>query len=244
MPRVRTLDKKRKPPAGYELIESTLEELNARMREAEREPHEGKRKCEPLWPIFRIHHQRSRYIYDMFYKRKAISKELYEWCLREKIADKDLIAKWKKSGYERLCCLRCIQADCTAFGSMCICRVPKRDLSEEKLIECVLCGCRGCASEAAVKDPKPPASVVPPPPEPHPVPVAPAVTPHSVPPPPASGILSADTEHVIETQNAETMNVGVQGVEAGVPGVTETHTAETEGNDEIVSTRAPVAAPY
>eukprot|EP01056_Protomagalhaensia_sp_Gyna25_P003370 Protomagalhaensia_sp_Gyna_25__3369@NODE_3041_length_759_cov_255_450000_g2543_i0_p1_GENE_NODE_3041_length_759_cov_255_450000_g2543_i0NODE_3041_length_759_cov_255_450000_g2543_i0_p1_ORF_typecomplete_len223_score32_51G10/PF01125_17/9_2e69_NODE_3041_length_759_cov_255_450000_g2543_i045713 len=149
MPRIRTLDKKRRPPAGYELIEATLEELNARMREAEREPHEGKRKCEPLWPIFRIHHQRSRYIYDMFYKRKAISKELYEWCLREKIADKDLIAKWKKSGYERLCCLRCIQTDSTAFGSACICRVPKKDLEENKLIECVLCGCRGCASESS-----------------------------------------------------------------------------------------------
>lgn len=41
---------------------------------AETEPHEGKRKVESLWPIFRLHHQRSRYIYDLFYKRKAISR--------------------------------------------------------------------------------------------------------------------------------------------------------------------------
>lgn len=41
---------------------------------AETESHEGKRKVESLWPIFRIHHQRSRYIYDLFYRRKAISR--------------------------------------------------------------------------------------------------------------------------------------------------------------------------
>jgi len=32
----------------------------------------------------------------MYYKKKAISKELYEYCLAEKIADANLIAKWKK----------------------------------------------------------------------------------------------------------------------------------------------------
>ena len=40
----------------------------------ETEPHEGKRKVESLWPIFRIHHQKTRYIFDLFYKRKAISR--------------------------------------------------------------------------------------------------------------------------------------------------------------------------
>lgn len=41
---------------------------------AETQPHEGKRKTEALWPIFKIHHQKSRYIYDLFYRRKAISR--------------------------------------------------------------------------------------------------------------------------------------------------------------------------
>jgi bud site selection protein 31 len=78
-------------------------------RAAEAESHEGKRKSESLWPIFRLHHQRSRLIYDAFYKRKAISRELYEWCIDEGYADGALIAKWKKPGYTWLCCLRCIQ---------------------------------------------------------------------------------------------------------------------------------------
>lgn len=112
---------------------------------AETEPHEGKRKQESLWPIFKIHHQKSRYIYDLFYRRKAISRELYQYCLDEKIADANLIAKWKKTGYENLCCLRCIQTRDTNFATNCICRVPKSKLEEGRIVECVHCGCRGCS---------------------------------------------------------------------------------------------------
>lgn len=101
---------------------------------AETESHEGKRKQESLWPIFKIHHQKSRYIYDLFYRRKAISRELYNFCLDEKIADKNLIAKWKKPGYENLCCLRCIQTRDTNFGTNCICRVPKGKLEEVSIV--------------------------------------------------------------------------------------------------------------
>jgi len=32
----------------------------------------------------------------MFYKRKAISRELYNYCLKEGYGDAALIAKWKK----------------------------------------------------------------------------------------------------------------------------------------------------
>ncbi len=70
--------------------------LNSFLVTAENDPHEGKRKAESAWPIFRLHHQRSRYIFDMYYRKKKISRELYEWCLREKYADAALIAKWKK----------------------------------------------------------------------------------------------------------------------------------------------------
>jgi len=48
------------------------------------------------WKIFKLHHQRSRVVFEAFYKKKEISRELYEWCLREKWADEVLIAKWKK----------------------------------------------------------------------------------------------------------------------------------------------------
>jgi len=132
------------PPDGFELIEDTLDLLDMKMRQAEADPHEGKRKVESLWPIFRIHHQKSRYIFDLFHKRKAISRELYDWCIKEKIADGNLIAKWKKPGYGNLCCLACIQTRDTHHGTTCICRVPRSQLEEGRVIECQNCGCRGC----------------------------------------------------------------------------------------------------
>jgi len=40
---------------------------------AENDPHDGKRKCETLWPIFKIAHQKSRYVFDLYHRRKEIS---------------------------------------------------------------------------------------------------------------------------------------------------------------------------
>ncbi|KAJ1978054.1 Component of the SF3b subcomplex of the U2 snRNP [Dimargaris xerosporica] len=145
MPKIRT-SRTRQPPEGWEDIEPTLDDFAQRLREVENEPHEGKRKSEALWPIFQLNHQRSRYIYDLFYARKAISRPLYDYCLKYGYADANLIAKWKKQGYEKLCCTRCIQPKDTNFGTTCICRIPKAKLDEGRAVQCVHCGCRGCAS--------------------------------------------------------------------------------------------------
>ena len=49
------------------------------------DPHDGKRKCEGQWDIHRIHWKKNRFIYEMYYKNKEISKELYDWMVRLKI---------------------------------------------------------------------------------------------------------------------------------------------------------------
>ena len=64
-----------------------LDDYAKKMRDAENESHEGKRKAESLWPIMRIAHTRSRYIYELYYKREAISNKLYDWLLKEGYAD-------------------------------------------------------------------------------------------------------------------------------------------------------------
>lgn len=155
----------RKPPAGWTNIEPTLETLDRRMRDAETSTLPGK---ENGWNILRINHQRSRYVYDMYHKRKLISKKLYEYCLERGICDKSLAKYWSRNGYERLCCVRCVAKD-SSFGSSCICRVPSAmrsdavdddtqetesdgaEGSEQKNIpkptlQCNHCGCKGCAS--------------------------------------------------------------------------------------------------
>jgi bud site selection protein 31 len=160
MPPVRAhRNKKRPPPAGYSDIEDTLLQYDNQMRDALSLPTDGKKKHESQWPIFELTHRKSRYIYSLYYEREAISKELYDWLLKNGQADASLIAKWKKQGYEKLCCLRCIQTKETNFGGACICRVPKASLRRSDAdgeggekdvggggVQCVNCGCRGCAS--------------------------------------------------------------------------------------------------
>lgn len=104
MPPVRTARASKKaPPEGFEDIEDTLLEFQNKMKDAENASHEGKKKYEMTWPIFQITHQRSRYIYDLYYEKEAISKQLYDYLLKNGYADAMLIAKWKKQGYEKVC---------------------------------------------------------------------------------------------------------------------------------------------
>ncbi|CAD7690408.1 unnamed protein product [Nyctereutes procyonoides] len=110
MPKVKRSQKA--PLDGWELMEPTLDELDQKMRE----------KVESQ-PIFRNHHQKTRYIFYFFYKRKALKG----------YADKNLITKKKKKqGYENLCCLHCIQTWDTNFGMNCI-------------YWCTHCSCQGCS---------------------------------------------------------------------------------------------------
>jgi G10 protein len=68
--------KGRAPPEGWELLESTIEDFEAQMRDAVAEDHDGKRKNETTWRVHRIHFEKNRFIFDLMYKQKALSKEL------------------------------------------------------------------------------------------------------------------------------------------------------------------------
>jgi bud site selection protein 31 len=98
MPKIRTL-KTKKAPKGFEDILPVLDEFEKQMKDTENAPLDAQRKVEHLWKITQIHHQRSRYIYELFYAKKEISRELYDFLLQEKYADANLIGKWKKNGF-------------------------------------------------------------------------------------------------------------------------------------------------
>eukprot|EP00322_Chrysochromulina_rotalis_P006666 CAMPEP_0115866736 /NCGR_PEP_ID=MMETSP0287-20121206/20407_1 /TAXON_ID=412157 /ORGANISM="Chrysochromulina rotalis, Strain UIO044" /LENGTH=261 /DNA_ID=CAMNT_0003321321 /DNA_START=12 /DNA_END=797 /DNA_ORIENTATION=+ len=138
------LASKRKP-AGWELIEETLLQFEERLREAVDDPHEGKRKCEANWPIHRIHYERNRYIYDMYYRQQRISRDLYDFLVREKVVDAALISKWRKPGYEILCSMSAIQRSGTNFGTTSICRVPMAQRAGQ-IMPSVTTGCVSCVS--------------------------------------------------------------------------------------------------
>jgi bud site selection protein 31 len=94
-------------------------------------------------PIHQINWQKSRYVYDMYYTYERISREVYDYCINNKLVDAALIAKWKKPGYERLCSTYTINPRNYKFGTVSICRVPKQSLPPGAEIEDPMTGCRG-----------------------------------------------------------------------------------------------------
>lgn len=68
--------KGKKPPEGWELIEDVIEDFELQMKEAVNEEHEGKRRAELTYKIHRIHWEKNRFIYDLMYQRKVMSREL------------------------------------------------------------------------------------------------------------------------------------------------------------------------
>ncbi|KAK0324753.1 Component of the SF3b subcomplex of the U2 snRNP [Friedmanniomyces endolithicus] len=117
MPAIRSAKTRKPPPDGFDDIEDTLLEFSNKMKDAENASHEGRKKHEMQWPIFQITHQRSRYIYDMYYEKEAITKQLYDWLLKNGYADATLIAKWKKQGYEKNDEMLTATPSCAAFGA-------------------------------------------------------------------------------------------------------------------------------
>jgi bud site selection protein 31 len=117
-------------PDGFEYIQPVLEALENELRDVVKQTDPKQRKLEAMWPIHQINHQRTRYVYDMYYVHHRISKQVYQYCINNKYIDAALAAKWKKPGYERLCSTYVINPTNYKFGTTSICRVPLHDRSE------------------------------------------------------------------------------------------------------------------
>jgi uncharacterized membrane protein YgcG len=68
--------KNKKAPEGWTQIEDVIEDFEQQMKDAVNEEHEGKRKNEGAWKIHRLHWEKNRFIYDLMYQRKVMSKDL------------------------------------------------------------------------------------------------------------------------------------------------------------------------
>ncbi|GMM31382.1 U2 snRNP complex subunit [Martiniozyma asiatica (nom. inval.)] len=102
---------------------------------------------ESQFNLKKLHHDKNRFLYKLFYKDATITQQTWDWMVKWKIVDVALVAKWRKQGYENLCCLACIGSE---GGKICICRVPlsvRKDLNEEGQADpCDKCACLGCSS--------------------------------------------------------------------------------------------------
>jgi bud site selection protein 31 len=119
---VRRRLKGKKIPPAFSQIEEVIEDFEAQMRDAVAADHAGKRRAESAWAVHRIHWEKNRFIHDLMYTRKAMDRGLFDWLVREKVADGALISKWRKPGYEILCSMLAIQKSGHNFGTTSHCR--------------------------------------------------------------------------------------------------------------------------
>ncbi|KAK1743769.1 BUD31 (G10) family protein [Skeletonema marinoi] len=145
--------KAKKPPKGFNYLVPVLSALENELRDKVRESNAGKRNTESMWPVHQINWQRSRYVYDMYYTHGKITKKVYDYCIKNKLVDAALIAKWKKPGYERLCSTYVINPNNYKFGTTSICRVPLKDRSPEaKTAQDPTTGCRDVLGSGAASE--------------------------------------------------------------------------------------------
>ena len=94
MPKVK---KSRMPPQGYELVKRLILELENKVGEAVTDSKKGKANMESLWPIFNdyINYQRTRLIFDMYFRQRTISEEVYNYCIEKNLVDEKLLDTFK-----------------------------------------------------------------------------------------------------------------------------------------------------
>lgn len=119
-------------------VERELERIQEEMHSAIYDFDSSARREVRMWKVLQLNHRRTRYLHEM-YKEGSISAKFYGACINRRVVDRDLARAWERNGYERACCLICIQRE----PSSCICRVPLRKMKEP--VECSTCGCRGCS---------------------------------------------------------------------------------------------------
>lgn len=130
------------PPPNFHIVKTYLEDIDSKMDMILNDKSINNLKT-GIWDIYRLHHQRSMYIFKM-YENKQIDTALYKYLCESKYVDIHLVGLWKKKGYENLCCSRCIDS-CSKNNNVCICRVPERYSDQQHEIECDNCGCKGCS---------------------------------------------------------------------------------------------------
>jgi len=142
-------------PAGFERIRESLDEFDRRMTEAILDDvggggkgRKGSNKTQRHWAVSKINFDRTRMVYQA-HRNKVISTEVYEFCMELNLIDGALAKKWAIPGYERLCCVSCVNPKNFENGGTCVCRVPAKDRKQKNFQGCQTSGCKGCCSADA-----------------------------------------------------------------------------------------------
>ena len=100
-----------------------------------------------LWPLHRLHFRRNRLVYRKRFVERVLDRHTYQYLVRHRIADGELMAKWRRPGYRSLCSLMAVSR-MTQRRTHSLCRVPLRKRQgAASLVPSAATGCLSCADE-------------------------------------------------------------------------------------------------
>jgi len=98
-----------------------------------------------FWKIYRLHWEKNRFIFDLFYNKKILSLKIMKSLISNDLVDKELLKIWTLKGYEIVCSTNVLKfTDKTPINTS-ICRVPltirsrKTYLFPDSKIGCISC---------------------------------------------------------------------------------------------------------
>ncbi|EPY29607.1 bud site selection protein 31, partial [Strigomonas culicis] len=110
--------------------EATLDEDKVNQQEGGEEG--GESPVPPLWKIAKINYDRTRFVFDAYARKKAITKEVFDYCVEMQFIDGGLARRWRLPGYEKLCCTACGTPGGASIAAGITSRFALRDKSERK----------------------------------------------------------------------------------------------------------------
>lgn len=143
--RIKKLQNSIQPPAGWDDVMPIFLNLDHQFIVEDSRIPDDFIPREQYVRIQKANYKRTRELYNQRFIYKNISKELYQWIINQNLVDKNLLEKWQKPGFERLCCLDC---------ENCVCHMEQdKNAPEDK--KCARCFCHGCASKYSDGTPVP-----------------------------------------------------------------------------------------
>jgi bud site selection protein 31 len=134
------------PPAEWAEVRDLIVDFTAKLKEAEDVVVDDNWTREQWVAINRANWIRCRCVYIRRYISRTMKEDLFEWILKEGFAERDLIALWRKTGYERVCCVRCASDKSDAEGCACRRTRTANELRDAPAPKCRECWCPGCRS--------------------------------------------------------------------------------------------------
>lgn len=126
-------------------LEKLLQIFNAKFNLIIKGKTSKKNYKEVFWKIHRIHWEKNRFLFDLYYIKKLITLKKYNYMINLKVVDSHLHSLWRISGFEIICSSIALGKNQFTLKNNSVCRVPilirlkSATIKPDNSIGCISC---------------------------------------------------------------------------------------------------------